>query len=46
MVVANLKPRKMKFGTSYGMVLAGVDPEGRVAVCEPGEAVPPGSIIR
>ncbi len=46
MVVANLKPRKMKFGTSYGMVLAGVDPEGRVTVCEPGEAVPPGSIIR
>lgn len=45
-VVANLKPRKMKFGTSYGMVLAGVDPEGRVTVCELRGTILPGSVIR
>ena len=30
-MVANLAPRKMKFGMSEGMVLAGSDPEGKTA---------------
>jgi methionyl-tRNA synthetase len=30
-MVANLAPRKMKFGTSSGMVLAASDPEGKTA---------------
>lgn len=42
-VVANLKPRKMRFGTSQGMVLAAQDREGRVRVCELDPAVPPGT---
>jgi glutaminyl-tRNA synthetase len=41
-VVANLKPRKMKFGVSEGMVLAGVGPgDGRLCVAGfAGEALP------
>ncbi len=31
-VVANLKPRKMKFGLSEGMVLAGVGDDDRLSV--------------
>lgn len=45
-VVANLKPRKMRFGTSHGMVLAGVDPSGRIVLCELNPKVPPGTPIR
>ncbi|MFH0825840.1 MAG: methionine--tRNA ligase subunit beta, partial [Pseudomonadota bacterium] len=45
-VIANLKPRKMRFGTSEGMVLAGVDASGRVSVCELGSNVPPGTPIK
>jgi methionyl-tRNA synthetase len=45
-VVANLKPRKMKFGVSRGMVLAGVDENGRVALCELDSTIQPGSRIR
>jgi len=33
-VVANLKPREMRFGTSHGMVLASVDHEGKITLCE------------
>lgn len=44
-VVANLKPRKMKFGTSRGMILAAARADGRVIVCELGETVPPGTPI-
>jgi len=45
-VVANLKPRKMKFGTSHGMVLAGVGPDGSVTRCELASSAQPGSQIR
>lgn len=45
-VVANLKPRKMRFGTSHGMILAGVDPGGRIVLCELDPKVPPGTPIR
>lgn len=45
-VVANLKPRKMRFGTSHGMVLAGVGPDGRIAICELDPSAQPGSEIR
>jgi len=44
-VVANLKPRKMKFGTSQGMILAAAQADGRVTVCELGGTVPPGTPI-
>ncbi|MCA1959454.1 MAG: methionine--tRNA ligase [Desulfomonile sp.] len=45
-VIANLKPRKMKFGTSHGMVLAGVGPDGSVTLCELAPTAQPGSQIR
>lgn len=44
-VVCNLKPRKMRFGVSNGMVLAAGD-EGNIAVCELQGDVRPGSPIR
>ena len=43
--VANLKPRKMRFGVSEGMVLAASDSDGLV-VLEPGEGARPGMTIR
>ncbi len=43
--VANLKPRKMRFGVSEGMVLAASDAQGLV-VLEPGEGARPGMTIR
>jgi len=45
-VVANLKPRKMRFGVSQGMVLAGADNKGRIALCWLDESLPPGTTIR
>jgi methionyl-tRNA synthetase len=45
-VVANLKPRKMKFGLSQGMVLAAVDNDGRVVLCDVDPSIPPGTPIR
>jgi len=45
-VVANLKPRKMKFGVSHGMVLAAVGRDGKAVVCELVSEVPPGTPIR
>ena len=44
-VVSNLKPRKMRFGISQGMVLAAVDGSGNVRVCEIDGDVPPGTPI-
>lgn len=44
-VVCNLKPRKMRFGTSSGMVLASALPNGKVALCQVNENVPPGTPI-
>ncbi|MEJ2717072.1 MAG: methionine--tRNA ligase [Deltaproteobacteria bacterium] len=45
-VVANLKPRKMKFGVSRGMILAGVQEDGRIALCQLDPAIQPGTRIR
>ena len=45
-VVANLKPRKMKFGLSQGMVLAAGGSAGKVVLCELDNTVPPGTPIR
>ena len=42
-VVANLKPRKMRFGTSHGMVLAAGD--GDVFLLSPDDGVTPGMKI-
>jgi len=44
-VVSNLKPRKMRFGVSEGMVLAAADGSGNVRVCEIDGNVPPGTPI-
>jgi methionyl-tRNA synthetase len=44
-VIANLKPRKMRFGLSQGMVLAAVGKDGKVVVCELNGDVPPGTPI-
>jgi methionyl-tRNA synthetase len=44
-VICNLKPRKMRFGTSNGMVLASGD-EGHIVVCEFSGDVRPGTPIR
>ena len=43
-VIANLKPRKMKFGISNGMVLA-TQHDGDIIVLQPEKDVPPGSKI-
>ena len=43
-VIANLKPRKMKFGVSNGMVLA-TQHDGDIIVLQPEKDVPPGSKI-
>ncbi len=44
-VVANLKPRKMRFGVSQGMILAAKDGTGRVRVCQLPDTVIPGTRI-
>ena len=44
-VVANLKPRKMRFGVSQGMILAAKDSTGRVRVCQLPDTVIPGTRI-
>ena len=43
-VIANLKPRKMKFGTSNGMVLA-TQYDGDIIIIQPEKDVSPGSKI-
>ena len=43
-VIANLKPRKMKFGVSNGMVLA-TQHDGEIIILQPEKDVPPGSKI-
>ena len=45
-VVGNLKPRKMRFGLSQGMILAAGDGQGTVKVCVLDDAVPPGTPIK
>ncbi len=44
-VVANLKPRKMRFGVSQGMICAAADGKGTVKVCELDPSVPAGTPI-
>lgn len=45
-VVCNLAPRKMRFGTSEAMVLAASSPEGKIVLCDFGEEISPGSVIK
>jgi methionyl-tRNA synthetase len=44
-VVSNLKPRKMRFGVSQGMILAAADGKGTVKVCELDASIPAGTPI-
>ena len=45
-LVANLKPRKMRFGVSEGMVLAAGEGEKRVFLLSPDEGAEPGMRVR
>lgn len=45
-VVANLKPRKMRFGVSSGMALAAIGPDGKAIVLGPTDQVGPGAVVR
>jgi methionyl-tRNA synthetase len=45
LVVVNLKPKKMKFGTSSGMVLA-ADSEGEIIVIEANNKIKNGSRVK
>ena len=44
-VLANLKPRKMRFGVSEGMILAAEGIDGRLAVLSPVDTLFPGATI-
>ena len=44
-LVANLEPRKMKFGVSEGMVLASSD-EGSIYLISPDEGAKPGQLVK
>lgn len=46
LVVANLKPRKMRFGVSHGMILAAADKTGKVAICEVDSSIRAGTPIK
>jgi methionyl-tRNA synthetase len=45
-VVANLAPRKMRFGVSEGMVLAAAGGEAEVFLLEPDAGAEPGMRVR
>jgi methionyl-tRNA synthetase len=45
-VVANLKPRKMRFGTSEGMVLAAGSGGNEIFLLRPDEGAEPGMRVR
>ncbi len=45
-IVANLKPRKMRFGVSSGMALAAIGVDGKAIVLGPTSQVDPGAIVR
>lgn len=45
-LVYNLKPRKMRFGVSEGMILASTDREGKVYLIRPSHDASPGDIVR
>ena len=45
-LVANLEPRKMKFGVSEGMVLASSNDEGLIYLISPDEGAKPGQLVK
>lgn len=45
-LVYNLKPRKMRFGVSEGMILASTNKEGKVYLIRPSQDASPGDIVR
>ena len=45
-LVANLEPRKMKFGVSEGMVLASSNDEGSIYLISPDEGAKPGQLVK
>ena len=45
-VCANLKPRKMRFGTSEGMALAAESADGKLSVIEVDGSMPPGAQVK
>jgi methionyl-tRNA synthetase len=45
-MVANLAPRKMRFGLSEGMVLAAGNADGALFVTSPDEGAEPGASVR
>ncbi len=45
-VVANLKPREMKFGTSQGMVIAAGPGGGDIFLLQPDQGAVPGQRVR
>ena len=45
-LVANLEPRKMKFGVSEGMVLASSNDEGSIYLISPDEGSKPGQLVK
>jgi methionyl-tRNA synthetase len=45
-VVANLAPRKMRFGTSEGMVLAAGGGQGEIFLVEPDAGAQPGMKVK
>ena len=45
-LVANLEPRKMKFGVSEGMVLASSNDEGSIFLISPDEGAKPGQLVK
>ena len=45
-LVANLEPRKMKFGVSEGMVLASSNDEGSIYLISPDDGAKPGQLVK
>ena len=45
-LVANLEPRKMKFGVSEGMVLASSNNEGSIYLISPDDGAKPGQLVK
>tara|TARA_B100000941_G_C28379468_1_gene486515 strand:+ start:449 stop:787 length:339 start_codon:yes stop_codon:yes gene_type:complete len=45
-LVYNLKPRKMRFGVSEGMILASTNKEGKVYLIRPSQDASPGDIVK
>lgn len=45
-MVANLAPRKMRFGVSEGMVLAAGNPDGGLFVVSPDDGALPGATVK